>query len=261
MSALDMVIWYTGIAVEVVLIGIVWKRGVGKRLPVFAAYLAWGIITDVAMLVVWERLRGYYPQVFRIESSLDACLQFLVLFELARLAFRYLPTIVSRGILSLFLVLTVGAGWGVWRITNWWIPRGFSADGHTLWHEQIAASLLRIFFLLALGWLIQFLNRHFIPVGWAERELQVATGFGFYSLGSLATCLGHTNNLPPTVYHLLDNVATLSFLGVLAYWLVSFLRPERPVNEPAHVSGPAGSRPQAADQTVDRRGLSVAIKA
>lgn len=261
MSALDMAVIYSGMAAEAILIAVVWMRGIGKRLPVFTVYLTWCLVSDVAMFVVLERFQAKFMQVFPIESSLDLVMQFLVLFGLAWSAFRHLPVLVARLVLSTSIFLTLVAGWGVWQMAGWWARSDWSAEWQLTSRIQIASSLLRIFFLFMLAWLIQFLNKHFFPIGWSERDLQVATGLGIYALASMAASLAKMYHLSSTVYNGIDAAVSLSYLVALLYWLVCFLRPERPFNEPAHASGRAGSHAESADRTLDRRRLNIATRA
>lgn len=227
MGTLDILIWYCGMSMEAALIGVVFWRGIARRMPIFCFYLISGLTIDLAMLVIARRSPGHFFNSYLIESSLDVVLQFLVLLELARSVLRPLPTGISRGVLGLLVLFIAGAGELLWRFADLWARMDYSSEWHLLLRLQITAALLRILFLLILGAILQFLGNHFIPVGWGERELQVATGFGVYSLASLAAGMVYTYRVSPVWYYLMGRAVVVSFLGTLIYWLVCFVRPDR----------------------------------
>ena len=62
-----------------------------------------------------------------------------------------------------------------------------------------------------------------LSIGWRNRELQMATGLGLYSIVSLTVGILHTHQISGTQpYHLLDQAVTASYLVALAYWVFSF---------------------------------------
>ena len=88
-------------------------------------------------------------------------------------------------------------------------------------HVQQTASILRILFFLVLAGCSQFLS-----IGWRDRELQVATGLGFYSLVSLAVEILHSHQAMGPQYALLNQVVVASYLISFAYWIFSFAQKE-----------------------------------
>jgi hypothetical protein len=65
-----------------------------------------------------------------------------------------------------------------------------------------------------------------LAIGWRNRELQVATGLGFYSLVSLAAEVLHKHQLGDMRYHHVDQAVIISYICSLAYWVVSFAQKE-----------------------------------
>jgi hypothetical protein len=83
---------------------------------------------------------------------------------------------------------------------------------------QQTPAILRAIFFLALAGFSQVLS-----IGWRDRELQIATGLGFYSIVSLAVTILHTHQLTGTQpYHWLDVLAGVSYLAALGYWVYAF---------------------------------------
>jgi hypothetical protein len=91
---------------------------------------------------------------------------------------------------------------------------------------DITTTVLRIVFFLVLAGFSQFLS-----ISWRDRELQIATGLGFYALVGLSVTLIHMNLGASNSYqyHYLDEVSSGSYIISLVYWIVSFAQkvPER----------------------------------
>jgi hypothetical protein len=88
----------------------------------------------------------------------------------------------------------------------------------TFFRLQQTPAILRAVFFLALAAFSQLLS-----IGWRDRELQIATGLGFYSIVSLAVTILHTHQISGTQsYQIMDRVASFSYLAALAYWAYAF---------------------------------------
>ena len=96
-----------------------------------------------------------------------------------------------------------------------------SAHGRLLVLLQQTVSLLRVVVFLVFVGFSQFLS-----ISWRDRELQIATGLGFYSILSLVVSVLHTHQAVGPQYHWLDLVTSIGYLCTLSYWVVSFLQKE-----------------------------------
>ena len=65
-----------------------------------------------------------------------------------------------------------------------------------------------------------------LSIGWRDRELQVATGMGFYSLVSFGAILVHTHQTSFPQYRALNEIVVASYLCSLLYWVYSFAQQE-----------------------------------
>jgi len=65
-----------------------------------------------------------------------------------------------------------------------------------------------------------------LSIGWRDRELQVATGLGIYSLVSLAVSLWRSNEGVWSLYSLTNRLLAASYLCSLLYWAFSFAQQE-----------------------------------
>jgi hypothetical protein len=66
-----------------------------------------------------------------------------------------------------------------------------------------------------------------LSIGWRDRELQIATGLGFYSIVSLLVTLIHSHQTWSPQYHWLDLASSIGYLGSLTYWVLSFATKEQ----------------------------------
>ena len=78
-------------------------------------------------------------------------------------------------------------------------------------------------FFLALAALSQFL-----AIGWRDRELQVATGLGFYSIISTGAALLLTHPGSLHQFDVVEDFVAFSYFCSLLYWVYSFVQQEAP---------------------------------
>ncbi|MGA8042044.1 MAG: hypothetical protein WCA37_04510, partial [Terracidiphilus sp.] len=115
-------------------------------------------------------------------------------------------------------LLVVLAGILVWPLTA---VTGVGKTSAIIIHVQQMSSLLRILFFLGLAACSSLLS-----LGWRDRELQVATGLGFYSLASFAAMLIHTHKASFLQYSMMNEFVVASYLCSLLYWVYSFAQKE-----------------------------------
>jgi hypothetical protein len=113
------------------------------------------------------------------------------------------------------LVLATGAA--IWPFSGMHEPPGWRNLGHV----QQTTSILRILFFLGLAGCSQLLS-----IGWRDRELQVATGLGFYSLIGFAVALWRSHEGIRPQYVLTNRILTASYFCSLLYWVFSFAQKE-----------------------------------
>jgi hypothetical protein len=106
----------------------------------------------------------------------------------------------------------------LWPIAGLAAPANLAPDWMNFFRLQQTPAILRAVFFLALAAFSQLLS-----IGWRDRELQIATGLGFYSIVSLAVTILHTHQQTGTPqYHWLDVLGGVSYLSALGYWVYSF---------------------------------------
>ena len=210
---------------ESVVCGMLLKRYVLRVLPFFCIYILWSLASDLTgALVLWKfsgllagRLYGRY---YFTQAIIDSLLQFAVLGELAWSVLRPIRSSLPRGSRFVLYGLVAVAGVVTWPFATFGTQQpGLSA---TLFHLQETFSILRVVCFLVMACFSQLLS-----IGWRDRELQVATGLGLYSIVSLLVTVLQSHQPFGPQYHFLDQILSVSYLGTMTYWVFSFATKEQ----------------------------------
>ena len=219
--SLDNIFWFASFMAEGAVVGLLLYRRVWRTLPVFCVYCTWSLLVDVVAFPVLRFFPARYFTAYVVDLVVDSALEFGVLIELAWSVLRPFRASLPRGSLVVVSVLVVALGAAIWPLAT--IP-GFGnvpPEWHFLMHVEQTTAILRILFFLALAGCSQLLS-----IGWRDRELQVATGLGFYSLVSLAVAMLHTHQTMGPMYNHLNQVVVASYICSLLYWVFSFSQKE-----------------------------------
>ena len=216
---LQSVVIVCGMAAEVTIILLLIKGRVIRTFPAFFFYLCWCLFNDLLIYCV----RALYSpetffKVYLIQLIVDSAMIFAVLVEVAWSVLRPIRSSLPKHSWIGIAVLFALGGLVFWPIAGLTAPNHLSPLGMNLFKLQQTPAILRAIFFLALAAFSQVLS-----IGWRDRELQIATGLGFYSIVSLAVTTLHTHQVSGTQqYQLLDRVASFSYLAALAYWVYAF---------------------------------------
>ncbi len=218
---MDTALWFTASAAEAAVIGILLYRRVWRTFPFFFLYIVRSFVGDLASALVLHRYPSVYMTWYLGETILDSVLLFAVLVELAWSILRPLRASLSR--LALLpvsgLILAVGAA--VWPFTALPGLAGTALELRYLVQLQQAVSILQIIFLLAL-----IASSQMLSIGWRDRELQLATGLGFFSAANVAAAVLHTHQTSLVQYQHLNQAIIGAWLCTLLYWAVSLAQKE-----------------------------------
>ena len=218
---LDNQLWFAGIVAEVAIVVLLVYRRVWHTLPVFFVFCAWGLISDAGNYIVQQYYAQHYTIAYLIETVADSILEFGVLVELAWSVLRPIRASLSHRTLLIVAMIIVAAGAAIWPFSGIHELGLYPAAWQEMVHLQQTTSLLRVLFFLGLAGCSQLLS-----IGWRDRELQVATGLGFYSIVSLAVSVLHSHQGMGQQYRFLNQFATAGYLLSLAYWAFSFATKE-----------------------------------
>jgi hypothetical protein len=220
-SPLDTALMWSGFAAQVGLVALlIWRRAY-KRLPLFCLYVLWSLISDSLGFLLATRFSDSYSRFYVYEISLDCVLQFCVLVELAWSVLKPLQSSLPRWTVPAIAGLVLVAGVAVWPISGTTLMHGLPPAWHFFLRLRQTSSMLQILFFMVLA-----AGSHLFSISWRDRELQVATGLGFYSLVNLAVSLIHAQMGKIANYHKVDEILPVAYLCTLVYWAWSFAQQE-----------------------------------
>lgn len=226
---LDTILFSVGLLAEAAALALVFFRRIFKPLPLFSIYLTWSILNDVGVSLLSRHLAAQALQIYFISTLIDSAFMFCVLIELSMSVLR--P---ARNLLPRWSILVIAAVIGLSCAIIWPFAKspGLAQtlpQFQIIIHLQLTFSVIRILFFLVLA-----ASSQLFSIGWRDRELQIATGFGFYALASLSVAVVHMSHGPgnPALdrqFHLLDELVAASYVCSMLYWAVSFAQkiPER----------------------------------
>jgi hypothetical protein len=217
--SLDIALWLAYIVVEAAVVGVLLYRRVWRILPVFCCYCVWDILSNIGVFATSHHPAIYFRAYF-IQTIVDSVFQFCVLVELAWSVLRPVRSSLPRISLVVLSVLVLVAAAVIWPFSAISVAH-VSRQTLLLVQLQHTVSILRILFFLLLAAGSQLLS-----IGWRDRELQVATGLGFYSLVNIAISIVQARQSTSLQYVRLEQFVVVSFLVSLIYWLVSFAQKE-----------------------------------
>lgn len=218
---LDNGLWIGSLLVEAALVGLLVYRRAWRSFPIFLIFCICEILSSSIAFLVLHYSEASYPNYYLIESIIGWTLEFGVLVELAWSVLRPIRASLPKRIPFVIALVVLAIGAAIWPFSGLQsfdtLPPAFRAIAHA---EQ-TTSILRILFFLALAGGSQFLS-----IGWKDRELQIASGLGFYSLFSLGTAMLHTHQSTWTQFRHLNQLLLASYLGSLGYWVFCFAQKE-----------------------------------
>ncbi|WP_348262047.1 hypothetical protein P8935_19860 [Telmatobacter sp. DSM 110680] len=223
---LDTTFFLVGILVEAAILGLLIFQRIYKKLPLFTAYVAWSLVSDIG----YRLLRRQFPdsefRIYLLSAVIDACFVFCVLIEISMSVLEPIRSSLPRWTVFAVSGLIAAVCFIIWPFAK--SPGMEDAGRIYQWidHLNLTTAVARVLLFLLLAGLSQLLS-----LGLRDRELQLATGFGFYSLvGLLAAMLHHSGTaVDPNQFHRVDQIVTASYLISLIYWAFSFSQkvPER----------------------------------
>jgi hypothetical protein len=172
-----------------------------------------------------RRLPGNEGRIYLVSAIVDAIFMFCILIEILLSVLKPIRTSLPR-----WFPIAVAALVACLCLVAWLFAKSSGSSGapldQFLDRMQLTTAITRVLFFIALAAVSQFLS-----LGWRDRELQIATGFGVYSFASLLVALVYHNPaLSTSPYlpspHVLEGIAGLSYVLSLLYWAFSFAQAE-----------------------------------
>jgi hypothetical protein len=203
---------------EVAIIILMLRERVFRAFPIFSFYLCWSLFSDAFLYYVRVAYAPHFFQIYIVQLVLDSVMIFALLVEVAWSVLRPIRKSLPRNSWIAIAVMILLGGAILWPIAGLATPSDLDAAGKNLFILQQTTAILRAVFFLALAGFSQVLS-----ISWRDRELQIVTGLGFFSIVSLAVTIMHTHQIPGSaIYHGLDRVVSSSYLVALLYWVFAF---------------------------------------
>lgn len=223
---LDTALFIAGLAAEAAIVILLLSKRVYRLFPFFCSYVFWSLLSDITQYALTRRFPNSDLRIYFAGTIIDSVLQFGVLVELSVSVLRPVRSALHpRIVVAIACVIALVCA-GVWPFAKTPGLDSLLLVSRLIVHFQITFAVMRILFFLALAACSQLLS-----IGWRDRELQIATGLGFFSIVSLSVALLHTNHGPvdSAQYHLLEQLLSASYICSIGYWIVSFAQkvPER----------------------------------
>jgi hypothetical protein len=220
--SLDNALWLGYIAAEAVVIALLLLRRAWRLLPTFCIYCVCDLLINIGNYPVRIYFPDSYLNVYLTETSIDSVLQFCVLVELAWSVLRPIRASLPRASLFVIAGMILAVGAAIWPFSDMSSNHGdIRYQMHILLHLLQTVSILRILFFLGLAGCSQLLS-----LSWRDRELQVVTGLGLYSIVSLGVSMFHTHQPAGAEYGFLNQFVVISYICSLLYWVICFSQRE-----------------------------------
>ncbi|HEY1987235.1 MAG TPA: hypothetical protein VGG85_17600 [Terracidiphilus sp.] len=220
--SLDTILWLSGILAEATVILFCFRARLFSSTPVFGWYLIWSLFVDLLFYSMKNHALPYfYFRAYEVEMTVDAFFQFAVLLELGWNILRPIRASLPRQSILIVALLIIVAGVVIWPIAAQTTPLWVKGPNRFFVQMQQTFAVLRITIFIGLAGFSQMLS-----IGWRNRELQIATGLGFYSMCSLAISVTHNHQNFGPGYTALDQLGVASYICSLGYWIVSFAQQE-----------------------------------
>jgi hypothetical protein len=219
--SLNAILWTAGIIAEAAVVGLLIYRRLWRTLPFFFVYNLWTLIGGAAGYAIMNLYPNAYLNTYLVEAGVDSALVFCVLVELSWSIVRPFRTSLPRHTIWGLGILVAVAALAIWPFSDSSAFASYPLQWHLLVRLQQTVSILRILFFLLLAASSQLLS-----IGWRDRELQVATGLGFYSIVGLTTTVLQTHMAAGDLYRRLDQVLVASFVCSSLYWVFCFAQKE-----------------------------------
>jgi hypothetical protein len=220
--SLDNLLWFAGPVSEAAVVGLLTYRRVWRTLPFFFIFSVWTFLGSIIAFVVHRNFSpAAYFTTYLTEEGVDFAVLFCVLVELAWSVFRPFRASLPRRTVWVIGILIAAATAAIWPFTDSSAFAHYPMQWHILVRMQQDVSILRVLiFLLLAG------CSHLLSIGWRDRELQVATGLGFYSLAALTATVLHAHQAAGQQYRMVELILEACYICSVLYWAASFAQKE-----------------------------------
>jgi hypothetical protein len=199
------------------LVALMTYRRVFRSLPLFFTYVCFDLAAGAAALAIydWSGASIWYWRSFLLQLVGDSLIYFCVLVEMGKNLLRFNRESRLHGKLAVLLfgaaAVTIGA------LASWTVAPGRSLLLNICFFGmRVNGDLQFAGFLALAGW------SGLRKLRWPDRELRIATGFGFIAFVWFLISLLHSRWSTGPVYYWLYQAGEVAGSITVAYWLHAF---------------------------------------
>lgn len=214
MNVINLCLLSAGLGLQLVLVVVLFRRGVARRFPIFTLLVIFYVLRSVGLFALFDYLtRSAYSQLYDFLSFADLCLQILLAGEIAFSILRQIPrwnsgwTLRRMAKVAFFAALALGAAGGVASVLP--TPGRVPVDR--------GAAFAAVLMALLLLWTV--LAR---VAGTARR---IAEGFAVYGIVSVVAGIERSYaalHRSAGAYAASSYAQAGIYLAVVIYWLFTF---------------------------------------
>ena len=219
--SIDIALWLSGQVAEAAVICLLVYRQIWRRFPFFLLYSIWSLAGNVGLYPILRMRLPIYQDAYFVMTAIDSVLLFCVLTELGLSILRPIRASLPRALPFVVAGLILALGAAIWPFVSFPGASDLSPVQAVVARLEQDVSVLRVVVFLCLAGLSQFLS-----LGFRDRELQIATGLGFYSLVGVAVAMLHTHQATAAQYSHWNRIVVASYLCSMLYWIFSFMQQE-----------------------------------
>ena len=217
---------FASIVIEIALVLLLVRKSTFRSFPVFCTYLVWDIVDNLGLYTIAHLYPASYFVFYLTALGIDSIFVFAVLVELAWSVLLPFRSALPRGAIVVVAFLAGALFALIWPFTHSIAYIHYGPQSRLLLHIQQTVAIMRILFFLVLAGCSQLLS-----INWRDREMQIATGLGLYSLVSVAISILQAGQTAGPYYDRLSQIAVASYLCSLIYWTFSFAKQAAPRRE------------------------------
>jgi len=217
--------WLAALALQALLVGVLWTKRMGRRFPIFVGYMAFNLLFAVVLYLIYvlafssRLLRPVYFEVYWINEVLGLLLGLAVVYEVFKHLFgpypalKTLATQIFRCVLVLLVLLGCFVAYAQRPGQQYWLTSAF----------LVVEQVTRILEVGLLGFL--FMSASAFGLHWRQYVFGIALGLGVFAAVEL---VGVTMAVEVgTAAHPMFNIIrSISFNCSLLIWISYILAPE-----------------------------------
>lgn len=224
--SLDVALSFAAIGTEIALVTVALRKATYKAFPIFCAYLVWDILDNLGLYTILRLHAVSYFEAYLAVLAIDSLIWFAVLVELAWSVLRPFRSALPRGAIVVVGLIIGAACAAIWPFAHSVAYGTYGPQSRLLLHLQQTVAIMRVLFFLVLTACSQLLS-----INWRDREMQIATGLGFFSLVYVAVSIFQAGQVASPFYNNLARLEMASYISSLIYWIFSFSRQAAPRRE------------------------------